>query len=139
MAERVVAAGQALGSGLRSGGETGPAGGSEELKRGAVKKLRAPKKASECREYLRRRLVNEFESIAEGFVNEAKAGSVAHVKLASELLSTPEKTVRQKRDEKTSVLDVLMRSGKAKRVQGWARKRGAGGLFVKTGGVDVAE
>ena len=42
--------------------------------------------AAGCRAYMRRRLVKEFPEIVQGFVEAAKTGSCAHVKLATELI-----------------------------------------------------
>lgn len=43
-------------------------------------------KPSQCRNFMRKRLAEEFPHIVHGFVREAKSGSCAHVKLANELL-----------------------------------------------------
>jgi hypothetical protein len=43
----------------------------------------------QCSGYLRSKLAKEFPKIVEGFVNEARNGGCAHMKLAAELLERP--------------------------------------------------
>ena len=58
-----------------------------------------PLRPSQCRAYMRRELAREFRGIVEGFVDGAKKGSCQHVKLATELVGTPER--RQRRGKST--------------------------------------
>jgi hypothetical protein len=43
-------------------------------------------KPSQCRPFMRSELAKQFPEILKGFVDEAKAGSCAHLKLTNELL-----------------------------------------------------
>lgn len=45
-----------------------------------------PLQLRQCRGYLHKTLQNEFKEIVDGFVNQAKQGSCAHMKLTAELL-----------------------------------------------------
>ena len=63
-----------------------------------------PLRPAQCRAYMRRELAREFRGIVKGFVDGAKKGSCQHVKLATELVSAPER--RQKRGK--SVVRKLM-------------------------------
>jgi hypothetical protein len=47
-----------------------------------------PLRPRQCPGYLRTRLAEEFPTIVEGFVNEARNGGCAHMKLTAELLET---------------------------------------------------
>jgi hypothetical protein len=49
----------------------------------------------QCAAYLRKRLAREFRTIVDGFVNEARNGGCAHMKLTAELLE-------QKKSERTA-------------------------------------
>ena len=63
-----------------------------------VKAPEKPLKPSQCRNFMRQKLAAAFPGIVEGFVEEAKTGSCAHVKLASELLEKtgPKRAPRRK-------------------------------------------
>ena len=63
-----------------------------------------PLRPSQCRAYMRRELAREFRGIVEGFVDGAKKGSCQHVKLATELVGTPE---RQQRRGKSVVRKLI--------------------------------
>lgn len=54
-----------------------------------------PLRPSQCRAYMRRELAREFREIVQGFVEGAKKGSCQHVKLATELVGTPERRRRR--------------------------------------------
>ncbi len=54
-----------------------------------------PLRPSQCRAYMRRELAREFRGIVEGFVDGAKKGSCQHVKLATELVGTPERSPKR--------------------------------------------
>ena len=54
-----------------------------------------PLRPSQCRAYMRRELAREFRGIVRGFVEGAKKGSCQHVKLATELVGTPERLRRR--------------------------------------------
>ena len=45
---------------------------------------------------MRKRLAEEFPGIVQGFLEGAKTGSCAHLKLATELLAEPERRPRRK-------------------------------------------
>ncbi|MBW4037528.1 MAG: hypothetical protein HIU91_01400 [Acidobacteria bacterium] len=79
--------------------ETGVVGASVGRKRA---KYRRP---SQCRHDMRRALAESFDEIMKGFIEEAKTGSCAHVKLATELLKSPRKPRAQK---KGSSVEKLM-------------------------------
>ncbi len=72
-------------------------------------KLSPPRKASECGKYMRERLVEGFVGIADGFVQEATAGSCAHLKMANELLKA-EPGKRRKKGPVERTLEMLRRS-----------------------------
>ncbi len=50
-----------------------------------------PLRPSQCRAYMRNALAREFRGIVQGFVEGAKSGSCQHVKLATELVRSPER------------------------------------------------
>jgi hypothetical protein len=78
-----------------------------------------------CRAYMRKELAEKFPEIVEGFVEAAKTGSVAHVKLATELLKPSRKGTTRKKGSATRLLEKLERVDAAKRRAEAAR--GAGG------------
>jgi hypothetical protein len=67
-----------------------------------------------CRAYIRRRLASEFAGIVDGFVKEAKSGSVPHLKLATELLKPVRKGTTRKKGETMRALDKLLKNRAAK-------------------------
>jgi hypothetical protein len=50
-----------------------------------------PLRPRQCQSYLRTRLAKEFPKIVDGFVNEARNGGCAHMKLTAELLEDEKK------------------------------------------------
>lgn len=65
-------------------------------------------KPGQCRGYMRKELAAAYPEIVKGFVEGAKAGSCAHVKLATELLALPEKKQRRTKGSATRILEKLM-------------------------------
>lgn len=63
----------------------------------------------QCRRYMRQRLAAEFPGIVQGFVEGAKAGSCAHVKLVTELLGDPEPTRSRRKGSAMQLLEELGR------------------------------
>lgn len=57
--------------------------------------IRKPARPRQCHKYLQKRLTGAFDSIVEGFIEEARKGGCAHMKLAVELLE-PVKTEARK-------------------------------------------
>lgn len=79
--------------------------------------------AAGCRAYMRRRLVKEFPEIVQGFVEAAKTGSCAHVKLATELIRPAKAgSKRTKKGPAVRFLEMLDREQEEA-----ARARGATG------------
>lgn len=72
----------------------------EEAEGGAPQRQRRPLRSSQCRGVMRKALTEGYEEIVKGFVEQAKTGSAAHVRLANELLAAP---VRKKRLGESSV------------------------------------
>lgn len=60
-----------------------------------------PMRASQCRTYMRKALVKHFPEIVDGFVEGAKAGSCAHVKLATEFLEPKARVKQVKQGQRT--------------------------------------
>jgi hypothetical protein len=71
-----------------------------------------------CRNHLRKALAREFEEITKGFVKAAKAGSVPHVKLATELLKPTRKSPRKQ----STAVRILKEWAEAKKKQGIEEK-----------------
>ena len=68
-----------------------------------------PLRPSQCRSYMRRELAAKFPEIVKGFVKGAKAGSCAHVKLATELLAQPDRKPRRRKGSAGRLLDELLK------------------------------
>jgi hypothetical protein len=63
-----------------------------------------------CRTYMRKRLAREFPAIVDGFVEQAKTGSVPHLKLATELLKPVRQGTTRKKSEAVRLLDRMVKS-----------------------------
>lgn len=62
---------------------------------------------SQCRAYMRRELAREFRGIVEGFVDGAKKGSCQHVKLATELVGTPERLPKRTKSVVQTLIEEM--------------------------------
>ena len=88
-----------------------PKGVAEEEPAGteaAVRKV-SPLRPAQCRRYMRKRLAEEFPGIVQGFLEGAKTGSCAHLKLATELLGEPERTRSRRKGSAAKLLEQLGR------------------------------
>ena len=74
---------------------------------GAVAVKEKPLRPSQCRDFMRRKLAEEFPQIVQGFVDSAKAGSCQHVKLATELME-PRKRVSRTRPRGAGTVQRLL-------------------------------
>ena len=83
---------------------------------------KAPK-PSACKGIMQKRLAESFEEIVDGFVEEAKKGSCAHVKLTTELLETAS---REKESRKKGSAERMLEKWVNRRKQEEAG-RGQGG------------
>ena len=54
---------------------------------------------------MRKAITEEFDEIVRGFVEKAKRGSAAHVRLANELLETPGKTKSRRKGSAQKMLE----------------------------------
>lgn len=68
--------------------------------------------ASACRRMLRERLTEEYDEILGAFVEAAKKGSAAHMKLATELLNRKGSAAGRQRGSATRMLRELERDEK---------------------------
>ena len=66
-----------------------------------------PLRPSQCRAYMRRTIAEEYRGIVKGFVESAKQGSCQHVKLATEMMSTPKRTRLSGRGKLEAILKKL--------------------------------
>ena len=80
-------------------------------------------KPSACKGIMQKRLAESFEEIVDGFVEEAKKGSCAHVKLTTELLETAS---REKESRKKGSAERMLEKWVNRRKQEEAG-RGQGG------------
>jgi len=120
------------GAGKQAATKAGTGPGVEVEVKPMVKVVRPPKKASDCRRYMRSRITTAFEEIANGFVKRAKAGSCAHLKLATELLDQAAvEAAAKKRGPAERMLEKLTERRQA-RLAGLERTHGADGTFVST-------
>ena len=96
------------------------------------KKRPVPTKPSLCPGYVRGRLTDAIETIADGFVKQAEKGSCQHLKLASELLEKGQPKPREKKGSAERFLDKLQGKDRdvARRNE---RGRGEAGKFLKAG------
>lgn len=78
-------------------------------KRDATVKDEAGKalRPAQCRRYMRKRLAEEFPGIVQGFVDGAKTGSCAHMKLATELLGEPERVRSRRKGSAARLLELV--------------------------------
>ena len=89
-----------------------PAGAAPEGTGESARAAERPLRPSQCREYMRRVLAREFRGIVQGFVQEARSGSCQHVKLATELVTTPpRRQVRRKGTLATLIEEMERGSG----------------------------
>jgi hypothetical protein len=63
-----------------------------------------PLRPSQCRTAMRKALSEEFGAIVKGFVEQAKSGSAAHVRLANELLEPPVKKTRRRGEDPVALM-----------------------------------
>lgn len=64
---------------------------------------------AQCRRYMRKRLAEEFPGIVQGFLEGAKTGSCAHVKLVTELLAEPDRVRSRRKGSAARLLEQLGR------------------------------
>jgi len=94
---------------------------------------KAPK-PSACKGIMQKRLAESFEEIVDGFVEEAKKGSCAHVKLTTELLETAS---REKESRKKGSAERMLEKWVNRRKQEEAgRGQGQGGSAGLPSGKD---
>lgn len=62
---------------------------------------------TQCRGYMRKRLAEEFPGIVQGFLEGAKTGSCAHVKLVTELLAEPDRKRSRRKGSAVRLLEQL--------------------------------
>ena len=74
-----------------------------------------PMRPARCRRFMQERLAEAFPEIVQGFVESAKGGSCAHVKLAAELLAL-EKVPTRRKGSAARMLESLGRSRDTGRV-----------------------
>ena len=74
-----------------------------------------PLRPNQCRAYLRNAVAKEFRGIVQGFVEGAKSGSCQHVKLATELVRTPERKRVSGRGQVQRLVEQLEREGRSSR------------------------
>lgn len=74
-----------------------------------------PLRPRQCWSYLRTELASEFKSIVQGFVSEARNGGCAHMKLAAELLETPESERPRRKGSAQRMLEKLERQALGER------------------------
>jgi hypothetical protein len=63
-----------------------------------------------CRAYIRKELAKQFPEIVDGFVKEAKSGSVPHLRLATELLQPERKDAQRRKGETARMLDRMVKN-----------------------------
>lgn len=66
-----------------------------------------PLRPRQCQRYLQQTLAQEFRSIVQGFVSEARNGGCAHMKLAAELLEPAKPAARRKKGTAQRLLEEL--------------------------------
>ena len=96
------------------------------------KKRKVPTRAGQCPAYVRGRLTDAIEKIADGFVKQAAAGSCQHLKLASELLERGVKVEPRMKSSAERYLEEL-ETRYPGRLQEGRRTRGVDGKFVAVG------
>ena len=66
-----------------------------------------PLRPRQCHKYLQKTLAKEFRTILDGFVEEARKGGCAHMKLAVELLEPVKNDGRQRKGSAQQLLEEL--------------------------------
>jgi hypothetical protein len=66
-----------------------------------------PLRPRQCHRYLQKTLATAFPEIVEGFVNEARSGGCAHMKLAVELLESAKPESRRAKGSAQRFLEQL--------------------------------
>lgn len=66
-----------------------------------------PLRPRQCHKYLQKKLATEFKTIVGGFIEEARKGGCAHMKLAVELLEPAKDEGRRKKGSAQRLLEQL--------------------------------
>jgi hypothetical protein len=66
-----------------------------------------PLRPRQCHKYLQKTLASQFPTILSGFIDEARKGGCAHMKLAVELLEPAEDEGRRKKGSAQRLLEEL--------------------------------
>ena len=66
-----------------------------------------PLRPRQCHKYLQKTLAKEFQAIVDGFVEEARKGGCAHMKLAVELLEPVKDEGRRRKGSAQRLLEEL--------------------------------
>ncbi len=66
-----------------------------------------PLRPRQCHKYLQKTLASEFPTILSGFIDEARKGGCAHMKLAVELLEPTKDEGRRKKGSAQRLLEEL--------------------------------
>lgn len=66
-----------------------------------------PLRPRQCHKYLQKQLASEFPKIVAGFINEAREGGCAHMKLAVELLEPAKDEGRRRKGSAQRFLEEL--------------------------------
>ena len=66
-----------------------------------------PLRPRQCHKYLQKRLASEFRTIVGGFIDEARKGGCAHMKLAVELLEPAKDEGRRRKGSAQRLLEEL--------------------------------
>jgi hypothetical protein len=66
-----------------------------------------PLRPKQCHKYLQKQLASEFRKIVGGFIEEARKGSCAHMKLAVELLESAKDEGRRQKGSAQRLLEQL--------------------------------
>ena len=66
-----------------------------------------PLRPRQCHKYLQKKLASEFRTIVGGFIDEARKGSCAHMKLAVELLEPVNDEARKQKGSAQRLLEEL--------------------------------
>lgn len=90
-------------------GRTGRVGSRERPQpvAGMAKKKQRALETKQCQRHLERRLRAEFRQIVEGFMEQAKQGSCAHMRLATELLEEARKADLEKKGTVHRLLEEM--------------------------------
>ena len=79
-----------------NGNRRGRSNTGTELAAGAAEPQEKPLRPRQCHKYLQKKLASEFRAIVGGFIDEARKGGCAHMKLAVELLEQAKDEGRRK-------------------------------------------